>query len=69
MLDTLEVLFASLPNEAILRSELRRLFRWLKDKGVTAPQDLVDIINPPRFEIVEALIQGIEQTTQGSTTP
>ena len=35
-LDTLEVLFASLPNEAILRSELRRLFRWLKDKGVTA---------------------------------
>ena len=36
VLDTLEVLFASLPNEAILRSELRRLFRWLKDKGVTA---------------------------------
>ncbi len=36
VLDTLEVLFASLPNEAVLRSELRRLFRWLKDKGVTA---------------------------------
>jgi len=36
VLDTLEVLFASIPNEAILRSELRRLFRWLKDKGVTA---------------------------------
>jgi circadian clock protein KaiC len=36
VLDTLEVLFASLPNEATLRSELRRLFRWLKDKGVTA---------------------------------
>jgi len=36
VLDTIEVLFASLPNEAILRSELRRLFRWLKDKGVTA---------------------------------
>jgi circadian clock protein KaiC len=36
VLDTLEVLFASLPNETILRSELRRLFRWLKDKGVTA---------------------------------
>src|SRR5277367_74539 len=36
VLDTLEVLFASLPNEAILRSELRRLFGWLKDKGVTA---------------------------------
>lgn len=36
VLDTLEVLFASLPNEAVLRSELRRLFRWLKEKGVTS---------------------------------
>ena len=36
VLDTLEVLFACLPNEAVLRAELRRLFRWLKDKGVTA---------------------------------
>jgi len=36
VLDTLEVLFSSLPNEMILRAELRRLFRWLKDKGVTA---------------------------------
>jgi circadian clock protein KaiC len=35
-LDSLEALFAGLPNEAILRAELRRLFRWLKDKGVTA---------------------------------
>ncbi len=36
VLDTIEALFAGLPNELILRSELRRLFRWLKDKGVTA---------------------------------
>ncbi|HYO13077.1 MAG TPA: circadian clock protein KaiC [Thermoanaerobaculia bacterium] len=36
VLDTLEVLFGGLKNESILRSELRRLFRWLKDKGVTA---------------------------------
>src|SRR5256886_5395030 len=36
VLDTLEALFAGLPNEAILRAELRRLFRWIKDKGVTA---------------------------------
>ena len=36
VLDTIESLFASLPDEAILRSELRRLFRWLKAKGVTA---------------------------------
>ena len=36
VLDTLEALFAGLPNEAVLRAELRRLFHWLKEKGVTA---------------------------------
>ncbi|MFH0727653.1 MAG: circadian clock protein KaiC [Pseudomonadota bacterium] len=36
VLDTIESLFAGLPNPLILRSELRRLFRWLKDKGMTA---------------------------------
>lgn len=36
VLDTIEVLFAGLPNPAILRAELRRLFRWLKNMGVTA---------------------------------
>jgi circadian clock protein KaiC len=36
VMDTLEVLFGGLHNEAIVRAELRRLFRWLKDKGVTA---------------------------------
>ena len=32
VLDSLETLFAGLSNVAILRSELRRLFRWLKEK-------------------------------------
>ena len=36
VLDTIETLFSGLQNEGILRAELRRLFRWLKDKGVTA---------------------------------
>ncbi|MGB9361812.1 MAG: circadian clock protein KaiC, partial [Candidatus Sulfotelmatobacter sp.] len=36
VLDTIENLFSGLQNEGILRAELRRLFRWLKDKGVTA---------------------------------
>jgi len=36
VLDTIESLFAGLRDDAILRAELRRLFRWLKDKGVTA---------------------------------
>lgn len=35
-IDSLEALFSALSNEAILRAELRRLFRWLKDQGVTA---------------------------------
>ncbi|MDR7212279.1 circadian clock protein KaiC [Flavobacterium piscis] len=36
VLDTIESLFAGLDNQAILRAELRRLFHWLKTKGVTA---------------------------------
>ena len=36
VLDTIESLFAGLKNDTVLRSELRRLFRWLKDQGVTA---------------------------------
>jgi circadian clock protein KaiC len=36
VLDTIEALFAGLDNAAILRSEIRRLFQWLKVKGVTA---------------------------------
>ncbi len=35
VLDTLEALFSDLPNPTVLRAELRRLFRWLKTKGVT----------------------------------
>ena len=35
-LDTVEVLFSALPNRGILRAELQRLFRWLKDRGVSA---------------------------------
>lgn len=38
-----------------------------KEHGVQAPADLVDIINPPRFEMMEALIEGIEQQTQGTS--
>ncbi|HVE82422.1 MAG TPA: circadian clock protein KaiC [Myxococcales bacterium] len=35
VLDTIESLFSGLPNPAILRAEIRRLFRWLKDRGLT----------------------------------
>lgn len=36
VLDTIEVLFAQLPDPLRLRSELQRLFCWLKQKNVTA---------------------------------
>ncbi len=36
VLDTIEALFGGLANEAVLRAELRRLFGWLKQKGVSA---------------------------------
>lgn len=36
VLDTIEALFSELPNATILRAELRRLFLWLKGRGVTA---------------------------------
>ncbi|MET7028500.1 circadian clock protein KaiC [Sediminicola luteus] len=35
VLDTIESLFGGVENLGLLRSEIRRLFRWLKDKGVT----------------------------------
>jgi len=36
VLDTLEVLFAGLKNQGIIRSELRRLFRWLEEHHLSA---------------------------------
>jgi len=36
LFDTIESLFSSFSNPAILRSEFRRLFRWLKDRDLTA---------------------------------
>jgi circadian clock protein KaiC len=36
VIDTIETLFGAFANTAVLRSELRRLFSWLKDRGVTA---------------------------------
>lgn len=36
VLDTVEVLFSGLAHHAIVRAELQRLLRWLKEKGMTA---------------------------------
>jgi len=36
VLDTIEALFSGLTDSVVLRAEIRRLFAWLKDRGVTA---------------------------------
>ena len=36
VLDTIESLFGGIEDGGLLRSEIRRLFQWLKEKGVTA---------------------------------
>jgi circadian clock protein KaiC len=55
VLDTLEALFGGFSNEAILRAELRRLFRWLKNKGVTA------VITAERGQEGSFTRQGLEE--------
>src|SRR6185312_9555929 len=55
VLDTIENLFLGLTNLAILRAELRRLFQWLKDKGVTA------IITGERGDGNSLTRQGLEE--------
>src|ERR1700712_2328250 len=55
VLDTIETLFSGLSNQGILRAELRRLFTWLKDKGVTT------IITGERGEGPSFTRQGLEE--------
>lgn len=35
-IDTIEILFAAFEDHAVIRSELQRLFRWLKDRNLSA---------------------------------
>jgi len=55
VLDTIENLFAGLTNQGILRAELRRLFQWLKEKGVTA------VITGERGDGPSLTRQGLEE--------
>jgi circadian clock protein KaiC len=56
-IDTIETLFGGFTDQAILRAEIRRLFRWLKDKGVTA------VITAERGATREGMLtrQGLEE--------
>jgi circadian clock protein KaiC len=55
VLDTIEALFGQLPNPAILRAEIRRLFGWLKDMGLTT------VITAERDSTHELTRHGIEE--------
>jgi circadian clock protein KaiC len=55
VLDTIEALFSGFPDPAILRAELRRLFRWFKDKGITV------LITGERGEGTSITRQGLEE--------
>ena len=54
-LDTIELLFSALPNEAIIRGELGRLFRWLKER------DLTVVISGERGKLGDLTRFGIEE--------
>lgn len=55
VLDTIESLFSGFSNQAILRAEIRRLFDWLKDKGITA------VITGERGDGAGLTRQGLEE--------
>jgi circadian clock protein KaiC len=55
VLDTIESLFSGFSNQAILRAEIRRLFDWLKDKGITA------VITGERGDSGALTRQGLEE--------
>jgi circadian clock protein KaiC len=55
VLDTIELLFSALPNEAIIRGELGRLFRWLKERGLTV------VITGERGKLGDLTRFGIEE--------
>ena len=44
VLDTIEALFSALPNPGMLRAEIRRLFGWLKDRGLTTVRATLDVL-------------------------
>src|SRR6202158_1176659 len=54
VLDTIETLFGDLPNPGVLRAEIRPLFDWLKQKGlttvITAERDQADTLNQHGIE-------------------
>ena len=55
VLDTIEALFGDLPNPGVVRAEIRRLFDWLKQRGLTT------IITAERDQADRLTRHGIEE--------
>ena len=72
VLDGIDTLFAGLPNEALLRSELRRLFGWLKERGlssiVTAERGETSLTRHGIEEYVSDCVIVLEQRVQQELT-
>ncbi len=62
VLDSIESLFAGVKDAGILRLEIKRLFRWLKDKKVTS------LVTGEGRQGIEEVKQGTAEVTQGSFT-
>ena len=72
VLDGIDTLFAGLPNEGLLRSELRRLFGWLKDRGlssvITAERGETSLTRQGIEEYVSDCVIVLEQRVQQELT-
>jgi circadian clock protein KaiC len=72
VLDGIDTLFAGIPNQAILRSELRRLFHWLKERNlssiVTAERGEKNLTRHGIEEYVSDCVIVLEQRVQEELT-
>lgn len=68
VLDSIDTLFAGIPNEAILRAELRRLFLWMKERDlsviITAERGETNLTRHGIEEYVSDCVIVLEQRVQ-----
>ena len=60
VLDTLEAIFSGFANSGMLRAEIRRLFRWLKDRGLTT------VVTAERGDGSLTLLQQLQHVALGA---
>jgi circadian clock protein KaiC len=67
VLDTIESLFSGISNHAILRAELRRLFRWLKEKKAVITADREISTDQKVLEYVSDCVMLLDHRVTGNT--